>query len=198
MIQDDKRHSSGYGEPQGDAKNMPMKGQGAFALPMYENRVPSDSSDSVIESITPTSTCVSSPTMHTQDAHIREHGNPFRSPYDNPPAFSPLPPRQVSTPPVQIQAEEKPEPTPAAGESNGEGKKKKKKRKMHPFVKGIVVLTALPFVMTAVGIAGAGAIIYGSGHILVGVGDIMMGGPLRKEAQKAWKNRKAEKREERG
>ena len=65
----------------------------------------------------------------------------------------------------------------------------KKKSKMHPLVKGIVVLTVGPFVMAAAMVVAAGSVVYGAGQIIVGIGDLMMMGPLRKKAINAWKHR---------
>ena len=65
----------------------------------------------------------------------------------------------------------------------------KKKSKMHPLVKGIVVLTVGPFVMAAALVVAAGSVVYGAGQIIVGIGDLMMMGPLRKKAINAWKHR---------
>lgn len=82
----------------------------------------------------------------------------------------------------------------AAEQPKAEGESKKKKRKLHPFLKGIVILTVSPFVMAGVVIVAAGTIVYGTGQLIVGVGDIMTGGPLKKTARKAWEDRKNAKK----
>ena len=78
-------------------------------------------------------------------------------------------------------------PTPAT--TPQKSKPAKKKSKMHPLVKGIIVLTVGPFVMAGAAVVAAGSVVYGAGQVIAGIGDLLMGGPLRKKAMRAWKHR---------
>ena len=69
----------------------------------------------------------------------------------------------------------------------------KKKEPMHPLLKGLIVLTAGPFVMAGALVVAAGSVVYGAGAVVVGVGDLMTGGPLKKKARRAWRQRNANK-----
>lgn len=192
MIHDVKDQDYDTAESRSAATNMAAKSRDALTLPVYrETESRADSLGSEVGSVTPTSTYASSQTPESYDAHARAHTNPFFSPLDqHPPPPQPLPP-------VQPTEKDAPPPTQVAGQGDGEGKKKKKKRKsrMHPFLKGVVIIAVSPVLMTGALIFGTGAFVYGAGQLLVGMGDIMMGGPLRKKAQKAWKNRGTKKEE---
>ncbi|KAF7795263.1 hypothetical protein EIP86_006415 [Pleurotus ostreatoroseus] len=188
MIQDNKDHIDDGTMLQ---KNMSVMSQDNLTLPVYrETESSTDSYGSDVESITTTSTQVSSSTRPSHPAHPGDNTNPFLSPLDHP-SHSPqaLPPSQAA---------EKDAPLPFADEeiNQPEGeRKKKKKMRLHPLLRGVVILTVSPILMTAVAIFGTGAVIYGTGQLLVGVGDILMGGPLRKKAKKAWRDRRAKRRE---
>ena len=69
----------------------------------------------------------------------------------------------------------------------------KKKEPMHPLLKGLIVLTAGPFVVAGAMVVAAGGFVYGTGAVIAGVGDLMTGGPLKKKARRAWRARNAEK-----
>ena len=64
---------------------------------------------------------------------------------------------------------------------------------MHPLLKGLIVLTAGPFVVAGAMVVAAGGFVYGTGAVIAGVGDLMTGGPLKKKARRAWRARNAEK-----
>lgn len=119
---------------------------------------------------TDTPTIINSPPVYASP--LRENSNPFVSPTVIQTIITPGGPTTQGVP--------APEET---------KKKKKKGRKMHPFVKGIVILTASPFVMAGACVAAGGAIIYGTGQLIVGVGDVLTGGPLKKTLKKAWDER---------
>ncbi len=166
-VSDDSTTVGGY---PGDVKEsmMPEKGA-AHGYPVHRGSYdPFLSADTI--------TYVSSPRVYTTP--LREHPNPFN--YQ----------RDMQSPAIQTNIIPEPQAVPAAAE---ETKKKKKGRKMHPFVKGVVILTAGPLVLAGVCVGAVGGFIYGTGQIIVGVGDILTGGPLKKTMKRAWKTRNEDK-----
>lgn len=154
----------GYG---GDVKESIMAEKGAtHGYPVHR-----DSYDPFLSA--DTITYVSSPRVYTSP--LREHPNPFVIQHG------------MQSPPTQTNITPEPQAVPAVAEETR--KKKKKGRKMHPFVKGVVVLTVGPLVMAGACVAAVGGFMYGTGQIIVGVGDILTGGPLKKTLKKAWKTR---------
>ena len=141
------------------------------------------------ENVTPASTYVTASIRESQETHVEESANPFTSPLDQYADAS-------ASSPLESASEKAASPA-FAQVSVQVNMERTKRVRLHPFVKGVIILTVFPLIIAVGAVFCGGALLYGAGQLLSGIGDIMMGGPLRKKAKKAWQDRKVEEAAER-
>lgn len=184
MVETGKHRNDGSGV-QEDVTDPPMEDQDTLMASVRGEVDSSDVKGSLgEENVAPASTYVTASRRESQ-----ETANPFASPLDqcaDASASSPL-----------ESASEK-DASPASMQVAVQVDRERRQRiRLHPFVKGVIILTVFPFIIAMGAVFCGGALLYGVGQLLAGLGDIMMGGPLRKKAKKAWQDRRVEAAAER-